>query len=237
MSAIDLVISFYRLLNVPAVTGLLLGGKVWRYQRPLNSDKADVVISVPEYVGGSFNVSDVEINVYAPNLKNFEPIGHPDPTHPDVVRLKAITEAILTLLDGYSVKVAGKLIQDKSGVWYSNIVVEVTEIDLGLSVPATLWTASKVVDGYGGSTATFSQTWSGRAAQDNISKPDQLEVNVGRYEMPLRCDWLIPADEVTPQKNMELRTDEGEYVIRSIVPEIGGGLWRITTVRKDAVRA
>lgn len=236
MSAIDLVISFYRLLNVPAITGLLGDGKVWRYQRPLNSDKVDVVISVPEYVGGSFNVSDVEINVYAPNIQNFEPLGYPDPTHPDVVKLKAVTEAILTLLDGYSVKVAGKLVQDKSGVWYSNIVVEVTEIDQGLSTEVALWESSLVPDGYGGSTATFGQVWSGRAAQDNIRKDDQLEVNAGRYEMLLRCDWLIPSDEVTPQKNMELRTAEGDYVIRSIVPDSAGGMWRITTVRKDAVR-
>lgn len=236
MSAIDLVISYYRLLNVPAITGLLNGGKVWRYQRPLNSDKVDVVVSVPEYVGGSFNVADVEINVYAPNLKNFEPIGHPDPTHPDVVRLKAVTEAILSILDGYSVKVAGKLIQDKSGVWYSNIVIREAEIDSGMSVDATLWESSLVPDGYGGSTATFGQVWSGLAAMDNISNADQLQENAGRYEMLMRCDWLIPEAEVTPQKNMELRTAEGDYVVRSIAPDSAGGMWRITTVRKDAVR-
>ena len=239
MSAIDLVISFYRLLNVPTVTGLLLGGKVWRYQRPLNSDKVDVIISVPEYVGGSFNVADVEINVYAPNLKNFEPIGHPDPTHPDVVRLKAVTEAILSILDGYSVKVAGKLIQDKSGVWYSNIVVELSEVNPDLGTEATLWKSSATTDNYGGATATFTQVWSGLAAMDNARKDDQLDLIAGRYEMPFRVDWLLPDNGsiVIPQKNMELRTDEGEYVIRSIIPEESMGLWRIITVRKDAVRA
>src|SRR5690606_38504908 len=106
----------------------------------------------------------------------------------------------------------------------------------GMSVDATLWESSLVPDGYGGFTATFGQVWSGLAAMDNISNADQLQENAGRYEMLMRCDWLIPSNEVTPEKNMELRTDEGEYVIRSIVPETGGGLWRITTVRKDAVR-
>lgn len=234
MSAIDLVISYYQLLNVPSVTNLLGGGRIWRYQRPLNSDKVDVVISVPEYVGGSFNVSDVEVNVYAPNLQGFEPLGFPDPTHPNIVTLLSVTNAILALLSGSDVMVAGKLVQDKSGVWYSNIVVRVTEIDLGLSVPASLWKSTAAADGYGGALAVFEQAWSGRASQDNISSSDQLEVNAGRYEMLMQCDWLVPKSEVTPQKNMELRTGEGDYVIRSIVPE--SGLWRITTVRKDGVR-
>lgn len=236
MSAIDLVISYYRLLNVSAVTSLLNGGKVWRYQRPLNSNYVDVVVSVPEYVGGSFNVSDVEINIYSPNIENFHPIGFPDNTHPDVSKLKSVTNVILGLLSGRDIKVAGKLVQSASGDWYSNIVVRETEINPGLSVSAALYESSSVSDGYGGGTAQFAQVWSGQAAMDNISNADQLQENAGRYEMLMRCDWLIPSNEVTPEKNMELRTDEGEYVIRSIVPETGGGLWRIITVRKDAVR-
>lgn len=236
MSAIDLVISYYRLLNVPAVTSLLNGGKVWRYQRPLNSDKVDVVVSVPEYVGGSFNVSDVEINIYSPNLEHFEPLGYPDPTHPNVVVLQSVTNAILGLISGRDVKVAGKLIQDPAGFWRSTIVVRETEINPGLSTEVTLWESLLVPDGYGGSTATFGQVWSGLAAMDNISNADQLQENAGRYEMLMRCDWLIPETEVTPQKNMELRTAEGDYVVRSIAPDSAGGMWRITTVRKDAVR-
>lgn len=230
MSAIDLVISFYRLLNVPAITGLLGDGKVWRYQRPLNSDKVDVVISVPEYVGGSFNVSDVEINVYAPNIQNFEPLGYPDPTHPDVVRLKAVTEAILTLLDGYSVKVAGKLIQDKSGGWYSNIVVEVTEVNPGLSIPITLYSLESANDGYGGVTLSKVVEWTGEAAMTDTSKEDRRSVDGGVTSINLRTHFVFKSD-VAPQKNMEVSTDEGVYVIRGI--SFDGDMWRLNTIRKD----
>lgn len=232
MSAINTVISFYRLLNVPAITGSLGDGKVWRYQRPLNSDNVDVVISVPEYVGGSFNVSDVEINVYAPNIQNFEPLGYPDPTHPDVVKLKAVTEAILTLLGGYSVKVAGKLIQDKSGVWYSNIVVQVEQIDDDLSIPVTVMEVVGTSDGFGGMTVTYDLVWSGQAAQVNIADGSQLSSMGAKYDLNLKSDWIVPRSEVTPQKDMEIRTDEGAYIINGIKPI--GRYWQISTYRKDA---
>lgn len=236
MSGIDFVIQFYQLLNVPAITDLLNGGMVWRYQRPLNSNRLDVVISTPEYIGGSFNTAHVEINVHSPNVQNFSPYGIPDNTHPDIVKLRSVTDAILLLLSGRDIKVSGKVIQDKDGHWYSNIVVVVTEISIDMSTPVELWQSTSLSDGFGGSTAVLSKVWSGLGAMDNIRKDDQLEQNSGRYEMIMRCDWLIPSSEVVPQKNMELRTDEGGYVIRSIIPETGGDLWRITTVRKDAIR-
>lgn len=230
MSAIDLVISFYRLLNVPAITGLLGDGKVWRYQRPLNSDNVDVVISVPEYVGGSFNVLDAEINVYAPNIQNFSPIGHPDPTHPDVVVLKSVTDAILSLLDGYSIKVAGKLIQDKSGVWYSNIVVEVADVNPSLSIPITLYSLQTTNDGYGGVTVSKVAKWTGEAAMTDTSREDRRSVDGEVTSVNLRTHFVFKSD-VAPQKNMELSTDEGVYVIRGI--SFDNGMWRLNTIRKD----
>src|SRR5690606_7070988 len=109
-------------VNAPAIISLLDGGGVWRYQRPLNSTFVDVVVSMPEYVGGSFNVSQIEINIHSPNIQNFEPIGIPDPTHPDVAKLREVTNAVISLLSGYTLKVAGKVIQDTDGHWYSNII-------------------------------------------------------------------------------------------------------------------
>lgn len=230
MSGIDTVIDFYQVLNVPSITSLLNGGGVWRYQRPLNSTFVDVVVSMPEYVGGSFNVSQIEINVHSPNIQNFEPIGIPDPTHPDVAKLREVTNAIIPLLGGYTLKVAGKVVQDTDGHWYSNIIVVVGEINPELAIDATLWTMSRVSDSYGGFTPTYTQSWSGKASQINIASGDQLNIVLGRYEFNLKCDWIVP-NEITPQKFMQLRTDEGVYVINGIIPE--DQFWRLSTFRKD----
>lgn len=232
MSGIDTIISFNQLLNVPLVTSLLGGGGVWRYQRPLNSPNVDVVVSMPEYVGGSFNTAQVEINVHAPNIQGFEPIGQPDPIHPDVAKLKTVTNAVLSLLGGYTLKVAGKVVQDADGHWYSNIVVIVGEIDQNEGIDIQLFALTSVPDGYGGSVATDTIQWSGKAAQQNIASGSQININAGRYEFNLKCDWLVP-DSVTPQKNWQLRTDEGVYVINGIKPEVDSSYWRLSTARKS----
>lgn len=230
MSAIDSVILFYRALNVPALTGQI-NGKVWRYNRPLNSGKTDVVISSPEYVGGAFNRVNIEINVFTPN-KTQVIDGNNDTTHPDIPTLDRLTDIIVGLLSGYNFSVVGKVLRDKDGHWYSNNVIQLESIDPVLGMPAELYELTGVSDGYGGYTTGREQVWSGRVSMVDIKKGSQLNVDNSSNAFNQINDFIIP---VTPQKNYKLITNEAEYTILGITPE-SVGLWRIHTVRGDFKR-
>ena len=215
MSGISSSISIWRVLNVPSVIGLLDGG-LYRYNRPINSRKRDVVISTPEQ-------GKVDINIHVPNL-----VLQDDQTNPDLAQMKQITDAVLTLLSGYDFDKVGLPQRDADGQWFCQIRINYNSVDAGLSVE--LWSLTRVDDGYGGFTVTKSLQWSGIAQQVDIKRGSQLQVAAGRYEFNLETDWLLPQD-AEPQKFMHLITAEGEYVINGIIPEAGG--WRLNTRRKD----
>jgi len=215
MSGISSSISIWRVLNVPSVIGLLDGG-LYRYNRPINSRKRDVVISTPEQ-------GKVDINIHVPNL-----VLQDDQTNPDLAQMKLITDAVLTLLSGYDFDKVGLPQRDADGQWFCQIRINYNSVDAGLSVE--LWSLTRVDDGYGGFTVTKSLQWSGIAQQVDIKRGSQLQVAAGRYEFNLETDWLLPQD-AEPQKFMHLITAEGEYVINGIIPEAGG--WRLNTRRKD----
>lgn len=234
MSGIDLVIDFYRLLNVPSITDLLDGGRVWRYNRPLNSDFTDVVISMPEYIGGSFNTANIEINIHTPNIKNFEPLGFEDVTHPNVLKLQEVTDAVLDVLgDVYNLKTSGKVVRDKDGHWYSNIIVEVKDINEADSVDVELIEYISVDDGFGGVIPSSSVVWSGKGAFISFANNvNDLDESLGRYEMNRHAEIAIPSI-VDVKKNMSLIISDDEYIIKGIRPVIGFPYTSIKAVKDD----
>lgn len=232
MSAIDNVIFFYRLLNITAITSLI-DGKVWRYNRPVNSKKTDVIISSPEYIGGAFNKANIEINVHVPNIP-MTIDGTPDPTHPNVVKLQQITNAITALLSGYNFTVVGKVLRDKDNQnWYSNNIIEITQIDPVRGLPVEIYDLIAQADGYGGVTATRELAWSGRAVMVDVKKGSQVNTDNNSYAYHQVNDFILP---VIPQKNQKVVTSEGEYAILGITPE-GSDLWRVNAYRGDFKRA
>ena len=237
MSGIDIVIEVYRLLNVPAIRSLLGDGKVWQHNRPLNSDRTDIVISVGEYKSDSLDSGYLDVNIHTPNLKDYAPIEHEDPTFPDLAKLKQVTDAVLPLLVSgldYALypEIIGIPTRDKDGHWFVNIRVRFELIDSVSGIDVSLMLETSTSDGYGGATMSLSQYWTGLGVVQNIARGSQLNLNVGRFEFNLNCDFVLPLIS-SVQKNMQIHTNEGEYVIRGIVQD--GDFWRVNAVRKDGV--
>lgn len=228
MSGLDIATSIFRLLNVVSVISKADG--IYKFNRPLNSRKKDVVISIPEYNSGQFNTGYVDVNIHVPNLELPN-----DQTSPDLVSMKSIVDAITPLISsipGYSLssRIIGIPVRDSDGQWYCNIRIGFIGIDDNAGKDIKLVLLSAVGDGYGGYTASRTDFWTGKGAVLELSKGNQLNINAGRHEFNMKVDWLLPFD-ATPEKYMVLLTDEGEYTIRGIVRE--GGLFRVSSVRND----
>lgn len=237
MSGIDVVLDVFRLLNVSGVTSLLGSGKVWRHNRPLNSPNVDVVISMPEYNAGQFNTGYLDVNVHAPNIEGYKPLGTEDTTFPDLVKLDQVVDAILPLLvsASYSLepRIPGIPIRDKDGQWFANIRVGFSQIPTtGVSV--SLYRLDRVADGYGGFGNTRTLVGTVTASKVDVGGGSQLNINAGRYEFNETSSFIIP-NTYTPQKNMQLQTSEGIYVINGITK--AGTFWKLSVTRKDAVMA
>lgn len=236
-SGIDIVMEIRRLLNVPSIQALLGVGKVWQHNRPRNSMFPDIVVSIPEFASGAFNSGYVDVNLHAPNLKAYYPIPEvgEDTTFPDLATLKALTDAVLPLIQStsgfaLSANIAGKPIRDKDGEWYVNIRVAFESIDVDRGTDVVLVEETSLANGYGGVSVSLADVWTGKGVILNIRKGSQLNINVGRYEFNQINDWLLPF-ESNPKKNNQIRTTEGEYVINGIIPL--NGFWQLSTVRKD----
>lgn len=230
MSAFDIADSLFRLLNVPSVRALI-DGSIWKFNRPINSSNVDVVISVPEYNAGSLNTGYVDVNVHAPNLNLVNP---PDQTQPDLVKMKSVVDAILPLLTtagnfDLSVRISGIPVREANGQWYANIRIGFVGVDDSLSEDVQLYELTRVSDGFGGYTSSSTLAWSGKGAQIEVRKGNQLSTSVDRYEFNLISDWIIPFEAT---KNMQLHSIDGVYTIKGIVKETKG-IWRLNTVRID----
>lgn len=228
MSAFDIATDLFKLLNVSTVKATIDGG-IYKFNRPINSNKRDIVISVPEYNAGSLNTGYVDVNVHAPNLKLSD-----DQTQPDLVKMQTVVDAILPLLTtagsfDLSVRIAGIPIREANGQWHANIRVGFVGIDDTLSEGVQLYELTRVSDGFGGFTSTSTLAWSGKGAQVDVRKGSQLSTEIDRYEFNLVSDWIITFEA---KKNMQLHTSDGVYTIRGIVEETKG-VWRLNTVRID----
>lgn len=235
MSGIDVVLDVYRLLNVTAVTSQLGSGKVWRHNRPLNSPNVDVVVSIPEYNASQFNTGYLDINVHAPNIKNYKPLGTEDLTFPDLVKMDAVVDAIMPLLVSadydLTARIPGIPVRDKDGTWYTNIRVGFSQIPT-TGVAISLYSLSRVADGFGGFGNTRTLVGSVTGSKLDTGTGSQLNINAGRYEFNEQTSFIIP-NTYTPQKNWQVQTSERVYVINGITKQ--GTFWRLSTTRKDAV--
>lgn len=229
MSGFDIATNVFKLLNVPSVKATIDGG-IYKFNRPINSAKRDIVISVPEYNTGQLNTGYIDINIHVPNLN----VGN-DQTNPDLVKMQTVVDAILPLLSsstgvGFSVVTAGVLKRENNGQWYANIRVSFEEFS-ELAYNIELWSVNSTDDGFGGVITTKSLEAETKASRENIGNGTQLNINVGRYEFNLRCDWVIPSD-VYVAKNYHVHYNNEVYVINGISPK-GNKLTQLSTVKCD----
>lgn len=209
MSGIDIAKSIFVALNIPSVLSLLDGGRVYLFNRPINSPNKDVIIDV-------ISDKEVNVNIHAPNLET-----HGDQTIPDLASFDLISKSIMDII-GVADNTALP-IRDKDGHWYTKIVLPVEE---NLTT-VELINVTHIDDGYGGFTPNYDVHWAGLAYKTNISRGPQVNVEAGVYRLNEQATWILP-ESANPEKNMTLLSDYGDYVINGIVPS-----WVISTVRKD----
>lgn len=237
-SGIDIVQRVYHMLNVPQLINALDGGGIWQHGLPLNSDKTEVCIRIPTTDAYESELRFFDIDIRTPNLPEAYPAetSTQDNTLPDLTTFDRILDIILPLIETQGTfyvetKIPGVPMRDPDGMWRVNIRVEFTLIDTLDTHTVTLLRKSKVDDGYGGYTAVRVPVWTGSARREDIVRTPNLVQEAGVYKMHMRCSWLIPKDEATPQKPMVLTTGNEEYLITGIFPE--GVFWRVTATRKD----
>lgn len=221
MSGIDISITLFKIINVPAVTTLLGGGKVYRFNRPINSNKPDVVIAT------SNDLTEVYVNVHVPNLKL-----EGDQTTPDLAKMQSITNAIVPLISsvaGLSIKSVGVPIRDNDGHWFAQTTLSYAIQSPSDRVSVTYYELNSTEDGYGGVTVSRSSVWTGTATITKRYGGDKRSSSAGVTTINAEVDFL---SERVPQKDYQIDTTEGTYVIRGISRQ--NGLWLINAVRKDA---
>lgn len=229
MSGFDIATNLFQLLNVPTVRATI-DGSIYKFNRPINSDKRDVVISIPEYNAGALNTGYVDINVHVPNLDLVS-----DQTVPDLVKMHTVVDAILPLLTNVggfdlSVRIAGIPVRENNGQWYANIRVGFIGVDDAQGVDVELYELTGIRDAFGGYSSTSAIVWEGKGAQVDFQKGSQLSVNSGKYDFNMRSDWLLPRD-ANVADNMRIVSPEGAYVIHGIIPD--SGLIRVHTFKID----
>lgn len=118
----DVLERLYPLINVPSVN-TLIDGKVYKFNKPLNSEKRDIVLSTLPLRDGEevvVQTGTVFINIYQKT-----------PTRPNSAFLNSVTDVIVTRLESYSqattymdIEIASQNVfkdQDQPNMSYSSI--------------------------------------------------------------------------------------------------------------------
>lgn len=209
MNLHEIVDGIYAKLNVAAITSLL-DGRIWRYNRPLNSKFRDIVVTADE--------DNVTVRLHAPNPIT-RPIGTEDKTFPSN-EYRAIAVAVLNEL-GISNN-TGQYIRDNSGEWYVSITFPVTSIIEQVTIQQLVTTR----DNYGGYSAIWQPVAVVNAMQLNIKQGSQLNIN-GEYLLNMISDWQLPKSTEV-KKSMRFVAPNGIYVIYGITTDN-----LVNTVRYD----
>lgn len=242
-SGIDIVVEVYKMINTPALVAALGGDYIWQHNWPQNSSKTEVCISIPLTDAYESRVRFFDIDIRTPNLgTKGKPEVYPFPgepqdnTFPDLAKLKQVTDIVLPLIESsgdlyVETIVPGVPRRDSDGNWIVNIRVEFTLLDAQDTHNVTIQDKTATDDGYGGHIPVITDVWSGVAQRVDIIRSPSLREDAGVYGLYMRCSWLVPRDELTPEKDMRVVATDGNYVITGIFPE--GVFWRLTTTKKD----
>lgn len=110
------------------LVGLVISGQIYKYKRPLNSKKVDIVVNSLTLSTQPLQQGIVNINIHSPNMKNVQIEGQPDSEFPDSETLNRIAADIIPLVDVQwkdtfhtDIDTAPNMLQDSDGTWYINI--------------------------------------------------------------------------------------------------------------------
>lgn len=125
----DSVNDVYSLLNLPALTSVITGN-IYKYHKPLNSKKINVVINSLTLSNAPLQSGIVNVNIHAPNLPASEIDGVSDSNFPNSTLLNDLAKIAIHLLDTQwretfhtDVDTSPNMLQDNDGTWYINIRV------------------------------------------------------------------------------------------------------------------
>ena len=110
-------------------------GGLYKYQRPLNSAKEDVVVNSLAQGRGQISEGVLNVNIYVPNLTH-PVVAKGDNTQPNVPRLKYLTNLASIALDevygeDYNFRVQqDNLFPDANNQHYVNLRIEITSINI-----------------------------------------------------------------------------------------------------------
>jgi len=65
---LDAATAVFKLINVNSVKSTLTGG-IYKYRRPANSTKEDIVINTPSLSDGTRQLGVVNVNIYVPDIQ------------------------------------------------------------------------------------------------------------------------------------------------------------------------
>lgn len=125
--------------NYLALSGLMTdtlkpNGGLYKFQRPQNSVKEDVVVNLLVQARGQVQQGVINVNIHVPNLSL--PTNPVDNTQPNVPRLKYLTGLANAALeevygDDYNFEVQqDNLFADENNQHYSNIRITFTSINI-----------------------------------------------------------------------------------------------------------
>lgn len=128
-TGLDMVLDGLSLIDVPEVNELI-DGVVIALKRPFDSDKTDVVVNSLSLSNRPLQEGTFNVNIHCPNLKNVKYGNTADTKTADIVKMKAISDVIIPLLEcrwmedfHTDIEVPPEPIQDNDGTWYLNIRV------------------------------------------------------------------------------------------------------------------
>lgn len=116
------------LINVPEVL-TAIDGDIWQFVRPINSDRADIVIGVMGIDNDYIQNANVNVLIHVPNIQVTK--GPLIDWQPDQGRFNALCDIIAPLLDNQyketfhtNLATYGNLFRDKDGSWFCLLQVE-----------------------------------------------------------------------------------------------------------------
>lgn len=135
-TSIDILDEVYQLLDVPQVYAAMMSGDVFPVRKPDNYRGECIVINCLALTADQLQVSVVNVNIYAPNLK-LTINGQTESSQPDRVRINTIAKTVTPILENglinnmvTAIEAITLLPEENFNEHYLNIRVRIHSINL-----------------------------------------------------------------------------------------------------------
>lgn len=93
---LDAATAVFKLVNVASVKNVITGG-IYKYRRPQNSNKEDIVINTPSLGSGTRQLGVVNVNIYVPDVQ--QSIDGKNVFLVNTARLETLTNLVKPLIE------------------------------------------------------------------------------------------------------------------------------------------